>query len=69
MNSLINKVLNSKEKHFKNSNIVFNVHLIKSDFEKGNQTLFIVLPNLYEAQRYYDYLNEIIDNEKFYLSC
>ena len=64
MNSLINKVLNSKEKHFKNSNIVFNVHLIKSDFEKGDQTLFIVLPNLYEAQRYYDYLNEIIDNEK-----
>lgn len=64
MKSLINTVLNKNEKYFKNSNIVFNVHLIKSDFEKGNKTLFVVLPNLYEAQKYYDYLNEIIDNEK-----
>jgi len=64
MESLFNKIINSNKKYFKNSNTVFNVHLIKEDFNKGDQTLFVVLPNLYEAQNYYDSLNEIIDNEK-----
>src|SRR5690554_6956685 len=64
MESLFNKIINSNNKYFKNSNTVFNVHLIKEDFNKGDQTLFVVLPNLYEAQNYYDSLNEIIDNEK-----
>ena len=32
----------------------YNIHLIASDFYMGNKTIFVVLPTLYLAQKYYD---------------
>lgn len=55
-------------KHFKNSNDYYNIHLIKEDFLKGNSSIFVILPNLSLAEKYYDNLNMIIkeDNVLFY---
>jgi transcription-repair coupling factor (superfamily II helicase) len=39
----------------------FNMMLIASDFMSGNSTLFVVLPTLYLAQRYYDDMCRIIN--------
>jgi transcription-repair coupling factor (superfamily II helicase) len=39
----------------------FNIALIVSDFYRGNKSLFVVLPNLYQAQKYYDALSNYID--------
>lgn len=50
-------------KYYKNSNDFYNTYLIMEDFIKGDESIFIVLPNLYEAQKYYDYLNQVMDNE------
>jgi len=38
----------------------FNIMLLASDFMSGNSTLFVVLPSLYLAQRYYDSLSRIL---------
>lgn len=46
----------------KHSNDTFNAHLFAQAF-KENRTIFVVLPNLYEAQRYYDVLSQIVDSE------
>ena len=39
----------------------FNITLLISDFYRGNKSLFVVLPNLYLAQKYYDELSNYID--------
>lgn len=39
----------------------FNMMLIASDFYSSNKSLFIVLPTLYQAQKYYDSLSNYMD--------
>lgn len=41
----------------------FNIMLIASDFYNGDKSLFVVLPNLYEAQKYYDQLTASFNEE------
>ena len=41
----------------------YNIHLIASDFYKGNKTIFVCLPTLYLAQKYYDSLATILKEE------
>ncbi len=47
----------------KSSNDVFNSYLVALDFLIQKKTVFIVLPNLYEAQKTYDTLSQILDSE------
>lgn len=67
LNNYINKILKLNNTHYQKSNDYFNAHLINSDFKNGDKTIFVILPNLYEAQKYYDYLNQFNeDNVLFY---
>lgn len=52
---------NNKKIHLKNQNRGFMLDLIAADFLRGEKSLFVVLPNLYEAQKYYDDLTNIVD--------
>ncbi|MBE0700204.1 MAG: transcription-repair coupling factor [Acholeplasmataceae bacterium] len=54
----------SKKMFFKSSNDTYNAHLMAFDFEKNKKTVFVVLPNLYEAQKYYDILSQLVDSEE-----
>jgi len=55
--------LTSKKMFFKSSNDTYNAYLIASDFIKNQETIFIVTPNLFEAQKYYDTMTQIVDTE------
>ena len=60
------KEIISKTSHhvfFKSSNDTFNAYLAASHFLESKETIFIVTPNLYEAQKYYDLLSQILDSE------
>ena len=49
--------------HLKSSTDVFNSYLVALDYTLNQKTVFIVLPNLYEAQKTYDTLSQILDSE------
>jgi transcription-repair coupling factor (superfamily II helicase) len=46
----------------KRSNDTFNAYLFAQAFQ-ARRTIFVVLPNLYDAQRYYDILSQIVAAE------
>lgn len=48
---------------FKSSNDTYNVYLAALDYLENKTSIFIVTPNLYEAQKYYDIMSQIIDAE------
>ncbi|MDX9690868.1 MAG: transcription-repair coupling factor [Acholeplasmataceae bacterium] len=54
----------SKTMFFKSSNDTYNAYLIAIDYIEGNQNIFVVTPNLYEAQKYYDVLTQLVDAEQ-----
>ncbi|HCZ23240.1 MAG TPA: hypothetical protein DHV05_00005, partial [Acholeplasmataceae bacterium] len=54
----------SKTTFFKSSNDTFNAYLTAIDFKENNQTVVVVTPNLYEAQKYYDVLSQLLDSEE-----
>lgn len=41
---------------FKSSTLDYNAEMIALDFETNNETIFVVLPSLFDAQKYYDIL-------------
>ncbi|MFA7589476.1 MAG: DEAD/DEAH box helicase, partial [Acholeplasmataceae bacterium] len=47
-----------------NSTDSFNCLLIAKQFTEQRKTVFVVLPNLYDAQRYYDRLSEILNEDE-----
>jgi transcription-repair coupling factor (superfamily II helicase) len=49
---------------FKFSNDAFNAYLTALDFTTNQQTIIVVLPNLYDAQKYYDVISQIIDPDQ-----
>jgi transcription-repair coupling factor (superfamily II helicase) len=49
---------------FKSSNDTYNAYLIAIDYLEGNDNVFVVTPNLYEAQKYYDTLSQLVDTEQ-----
>ena len=59
----INDVINSDNIRIGDVCDEFNMTLIISDFYRGNKSLFVVLPNLYQAQKYYDTLSNYIDEK------
>ena len=42
----------------------YNINLIASDFCNGSKSIVVVLPTLFLAQKYYDTLASILDEEK-----
>lgn len=46
---------------FKSSNDTYNAYMIAIDYLENKKTIFVVTPNLYEAQKYYDVLSQLID--------
>ena len=60
------KLLNQKQKtvHLKSSTDSYNCYLISKRFLMTKKTVFVVTPNLYEAQKYYDTLANINDPEQ-----
>jgi transcription-repair coupling factor (superfamily II helicase) len=59
----IDTKLDSKGVYYNSCN-AYNYYLISSRFLKINKTIFVVLPNLYEAQKYYDAISKIVDPNK-----
>ena len=53
----------SKTTFFKFSNDSFNAYLVALDYAINHETIIVVVPNLYEAQKYYDTLSQIMDSE------
>ena len=41
----------------------FNIMMLACDFYRGSSSIFVVLPNLYTAQKYYDQLLGFVDEE------
>ena len=50
----VNKLLVDEKISIGKSSDGFNQMLIALDFYKGNKSIFVVLPNIYMAQTYYD---------------
>ncbi|WP_162151215.1 transcription-repair coupling factor [Haploplasma modicum] len=63
LNKEFKNILLNNEKYYYNSVDSYNIYLIKDLFYQKDETIFVVLPNLYEAQKYYDSLNLIMDEE------
>src|SRR3989339_708845 len=53
----------SKTMFFKSSTDTYNAYLAAVDFQENQNTVFVVTSNLYEAQKYYDMLSQILDAE------
>ena len=56
----INKVIKSSNMKIGSCPFSFQLMMIASDFNSGFATIFVVVPNLYEAQNYYDKLSNIL---------
>ncbi len=59
MIKIINKT--SKTMFFKSSTDTYNAYLASLDYLEKKKTVFIITPNLYEAQKYYDQVSQIVD--------
>lgn len=57
------KIINSKKLNIINSTDNFNISAIASDFYNGDNSIYVILPNLVLAQKYYDELINIINEE------
>lgn len=55
--------LKQKTVYLKNSTDSYNAYLVSKRFETIKKTVFVVCPNLYEAQKYYDTLTNLNDQE------
>ncbi len=53
----------STKTFFKASNDAFNAYFIAGDYALHQNTIVVTLPNLYEAQKYYDMLSQLLDAE------
>ena len=61
----INEWVKPKKKtvYYHESTETYNAYMIAMDFIKNQKTVFVVTSNLYEAQKYYDRLSQIIDKD------
>ena len=48
------KIINSDSLKISATNDEFNMMLVAADFYANDKSVFVVLPNLYQAQKYYD---------------
>jgi transcription-repair coupling factor (superfamily II helicase) len=56
-------IQNSKDLVINQTNDHYNMTLIACDFIENNHSIFVVLPNLYMAQQYYDGLSNLLSND------
>jgi len=54
---------NEKTVYLKHSHDVYDVYMVTKLFHEVHETIFVVCPNLYEAQKYYDLFNQINDEQ------
>ena len=59
----VNTIIKSDRISIGNSTDNYNMMLIASDFYANDKNIIIVLPNLFLAQKYYDMLSNIINND------
>lgn len=59
----VKRIIDANQIRLGNSCDGFNIMLIASDFYKSNKTIFVCLPTLYQAQKYYDQLASFINEE------
>ena len=59
----VNTIIKSDRISIVNSTDNYNMMLIASDFYANDKNIIIVLPNLFLAQKYYDMLSNIINND------
>ena len=59
----VNIIIKSDRISIGNSTDNYNMMLIASDFYANDKNIIIVLPNLFLAQKYYDMLSNIINND------
>ena len=57
----VNEIINRNKIKVAGSNFENNIMLMVVDFFSNDKSLFVVLPDLYTAQRYYDELVSIVD--------
>ncbi|MCR5786845.1 MAG: transcription-repair coupling factor [Acholeplasmatales bacterium] len=62
-NSFYKEIINSSDYNIKNGSTDYMISLAVTDFKENNKNIFIVLPNLYEAQKTYDKLTSILNEE------
>jgi len=53
----------NKTVYYNGSTETYNAYMVSLDFKKNKKTVFVVTPNLYEAQKYYDRLSQIIERD------
>lgn len=59
----VGTILNKNKYKIANTCDDYNVMLVATDFYKGDKSIFVVLPNLYNAQKYYDSLANYVNEE------
>ncbi len=61
----LNKLWDTHDKtvYLKQSNDTYNAYMITKSFLDHKRTIFVVLANLYEAQKYYDVLSQLNNNK------
>lgn len=57
------RVISDEVSRINNSSFNLNIALIESDYLKRNRTIFVVLPTLSEATKYYDSLNNDMEDK------
>ena len=61
--SKLNLIISDQYERINSSTFDFNITIIASDYKKNNRTSFVVLPNLIDAQKYYDSLYNILEED------
>ena len=59
----LNSIIKSDNIRVANTCDEFNEVMIAADFYNGNKSIFVILPNLYNAQKYYDSLISFCDED------
>ena len=59
----IKKIIDADKLKISATNDEFNMMLIATDFYSANKSVFVVLPNLYLAQKYYDGISSFVNEE------
>lgn len=57
------EILNNEKVNIKNGNNEFLLSSVVTDFKNSNKTIFVIYPNLYLAQKAYDKLVNVIDDD------
>ena len=62
-NTIIDELIKKPEVRIGGTCDDFNIMMLACDFFLGDSSIFVVLPNLYTAQKYYDQLLGFINDE------